>query len=168
MKKGFLSVLKVIPTAILALLLAVTVWIVAMMQKDPTEERRFTNTVTVEVRGLGEGLVMTNVLPETVSILMRAPVSTWATILNQRIGATAVIDVTDLEAGEHIVPIKIELPVAPIQITSYVPLTAKVVLEKYETRTYDIVVSEVGIIPAAFKAEDPVLEPASEIGRAHV
>ena len=62
MKKGFLSVLKVIPTAILALLLAVTVWIVAMMQKDPTEERRFTNTVTVEVRGLGEGLVMTNVL----------------------------------------------------------------------------------------------------------
>ena len=161
MKKGFLSVLKVIPTAILALLLAVTVWIVAMMQKDPTEERRFTNTVTVEVRGLGEGLVMTNVLPETVSILMRAPVSTWATILNQRIGATAVIDVTDLEAGEHIVPIKIELPVAPIQITSYVPLTAKVVLEKYETRTYDIVVNEVGIIPAAFKAEDPVLEPAS-------
>ena len=139
-----------IPTAILALLLAVTVWIVAMMQKDPTEERRFTNTVTVEVRGLGEGLVMTNVLPETVSILMRAPVSTWATILNQRIGATAVIDVTDLEAGEHIVPIKIELPVAPIQITSYVPLTAKVVLEKYETRTYDIVVSEVGIIPATY------------------
>ena len=38
---------------------------------------------------------------------------------------------------------------------------SKVVLEKYETRTYDIVVSEVGIIPAAFKAEDPVLEPAS-------
>ena len=53
MKKSFLSVLKVIPTAILALLLALTVWIVAMTQKDPTEERRFTNTVSVEVRGLG-------------------------------------------------------------------------------------------------------------------
>lgn len=152
---------SVFPSALLAILLAISVWIVAITQKDPTEERRFTNTVTVELRGLDDGMVMTNLLPETVNILMRAPVSTWQKIINRRIAAKAIIDVTGLSTGDHTVPIQIEIDSSPIQITSYAPQTVKVSLEKYETRSFDIAVSEVGEIPTAFRADEPIIEPAS-------
>lgn len=160
MIRFFRTIGKFIPTLMLSVLLALTVWIIAITQADPTEERRFTNSVTVELRGLADDLIMTNTLPETVNILMRAPTSTWSTIINQRIGATAVIDVSGLEAGEHTVPIKIEIETSPIQVTSFAPQSVKVVLEAYETRKYDVVVQETGTILAAYKADPPVLEPA--------
>lgn len=160
MIRFFRAIGKFIPTLTLSIILAMTIWIVAITQDDPTEERRFTNPVTVELRGLAEDLIMTNTLPETVNILMRAPASTWSAILNQRIGATAVIDVSGLEAGEHTVPIAIEIETSPIQVTSFAPQSVKVVLEAYETRKYDVVVQETGTILAAYKADPPVLEPA--------
>ena len=161
MKKAFIVLRSVLPTLLMSFLLAMTVWIVSITQRDPTEERRFTNTVTIELRGLPDNYVMTNALPETVNILMRAPASTWQTIINRRIGATAVVDVSELEPGEHTVPIQIEIDTSPIQVTSYAPQNVKVILEEYETRTYDVVVSEIGTIPAAFRADPAVLEPAS-------
>lgn len=160
MIKFFRVMGKFIPTLILSIFLALTVWIIAVTQADPTEERRFTNPVTVELRGLAENLIMTNTLPETVNVLMRAPTSTWATIVNQRIGATAVIDVSGLEAGEHTVPIAVEIDMSPVQVTSFAPQSVKVVLEAYETRTYDVNVQETGTILTAYKAELPVADPA--------
>ncbi len=156
MKKRLASLLRSLGSFAVALILALTVWVVAITSSDPTEERRFSNTVTVELTGLGEGLVMTNVLPEQVSINLRAPASTWKRITNSRIPAKAIVDVTGLEPGEHEVPVKIQIGIEPILITSFSPQTIKVILERYETRTFDLTVVESGVVPTAFKAESPV------------
>ena len=159
MKKFFGSFIKILPSIILSLLLSITVWVIAVTEKDPTEERRFPNTINIEVVGLSDDLVMTNSLPEQVYLKLRAPSSVWDKIVNDRVQATAVIDVTGLREGKHQVPVQIKLPVDPISIISYSPETAEVDLEKYETREFEVKVTEMGEIPTAFKGETPVVSP---------
>ncbi len=156
MKKQMVSFLKNLSSIGIAFVLALTVWVVAITSTDPTEERRFGNTVTVELVGLEEGLVMTNTLPEQITINLRAPASIWKQITNSRLSAKAIVDVTGLQPGEYEIPLKIQIGIEPILITSFSPQSVKVVLEKYETRTFDLTISEVGSIPTAFKAEVPV------------
>ena len=157
MKKIILHILKDIPLILMCILLAFFIWIFATMTTDPTEEGRFSQTVTIETVGLKEGMIITNGLPYTVSINLRAPNSVWRRISLERIQAKAIVDVTGLEPGVHQVPITIQIGIKPIQIVSYTPNTATVTIEKYETRKFDLVVEESGDIPTAFRAETPVL-----------
>ena len=157
MNKHFVSFMRRISTFIVSLILALAVWVVAITSTDPTEERRFTNPISVELFGLSNGLVMTNSLPDMISVDLRAPASVWTKIINGRISGKALIDVSGLEAGEHEVPVQIQIGIEPIMISSYSPQTAKIILEKYETRTYDITVNEKGDVPTAFKVDPPAL-----------
>lgn len=157
MKKIFLHILKDIPLILMCILLAFFIWIFATMTSDPTEEGRFSQTVTIETVGLGEDMIITNGLPYTVSINLRAPNSIWRRISLERIQGKAIVDVTGLEPGTHQVPITVQIGISPIQIVSFTPNTATVTIEKYETREYNVVVDESGEIPTAFRAETPVL-----------
>lgn len=152
MKKLTLSFLKDIPLILLSILLAFFIWVFATISSDPTEEGRFPQTVTIETVGLSENMILTNGLPYTVSINMRAPNSIWRRISLERIAAKAIIDVTGLEPGIHQVPISVEVGISPVQIISFSPSTATVTLEEFETREYEIGVEEKGEISTAFRA----------------
>lgn len=157
MKKIFLHILKDIPLILMCLLLAFFIWIFATMTSDPTEEGRFSQTVTIETVGLEEDMIITNGLPYTVSINLRAPNSIWRRISLERIQAKAIVDVTGLEPGVHQIPISVQVGISPVQVVSFTPNVATVTIEKYETREYEITVNETGDIPTAFRAEAPVL-----------
>ncbi len=163
MKNRFLHLFNILPSIAIALLLAIAVWIVSISEKDPTEERRFTNNITIELVGLGDGLVMTNSLPEGINLKLRAPQSVWQRITNDRLPAKATIDVTNLSEGSYHIPIKIEVGAKPIMVASYTPNVAKVTLEKYATREFDVMVAEVGEIPTAFQSDLPVVDPSKVI-----
>ena len=157
MSKRFVSFFRSMSTFGASLILALAVWVVAITSTDPTEERRFTNPISIELVGLSDGLVLTNTLPDLISVDLRAPASVWTKIINGRISGKALIDVSGLEAGEYEVPVQIQIGIEPIMISSYSPQTVKIVLEKYETRTFNITVNEKGDVPAAFKVDPPVL-----------
>ncbi len=157
MKKLFLNILKDIPLILLSIFLAFLIWVFASISSDPTEEGRFSQTVSIETVGLADDMIITNGLPYTVSINLRAPNSVWRRISLERIQGKAVIDVTGLEPGVHQVPITIQIDVSPIQIVSYNPSSATVTIEKFEQREYNVEVNEIGEIPTAFRAEAPVL-----------
>ncbi len=157
MKKLFLALLKDIPLILLSLLLAFLIWVFATISSDPTEEGRFSQTVSIETVGLEDDMIITNGLPYTVSINLRAPNSVWRRISLERIPGKAVIDVTGLEPGVHQVPISIQIGVSPIQVVSYNPSSVTVTIEKYEQREYNVEVDTTGEIPTAFRSESPVL-----------
>lgn len=157
MKKILLHILKDIPLILLSILLALFIWVFATVSTDPTEEGRFSQTVTIETVGLQDNMIITSGLPYTVSINLRAPNSIWRRISLERIPGKAIIDVTGLDAGVHQVPITAQIGISPVQILSFTPNTATVTLEKYETREYQINVEEKGDIPTAFRAETPIL-----------
>ena len=157
MKKLFLAFLKDIPLILLSIFLAFLIWVFATISSDPTEEGRFSQTVSIEAVGLAEDMIITNGLPYTVSINLRAPNSVWRRISLERIPGKAIIDVTGLEPGVHQVPITVQIGVSPIKIVSYNPSSATVTIEKYEQREYTVEVDEKGDIPTAFRSETPVL-----------
>jgi len=157
MKKIFLHIIKDIPLILMCLLLAFFIWIFATMTSDPTEEGRFSQTVTIETVGLKDDMIITNGLPYTVSINLRAPNSIWRRISLERIQAKAIVDVTNLEPGVHQVPLSVQVGISPVQVISFTPNVATVTIEKYETREFAVTVDESGDIPTAFRAEAPVL-----------
>ena len=159
MKRLFLHILKNIPLILLSIALAFFIWIFATISSDPTEEGRFSNSVTIETVGLEENMVVTSGLPYSVSINLRAPNSIWRRISLERVTAIAVIDVTGLEPGTHQIPINVQVGISPVQILSYSPSTANVTIEKYETREYPVTVVEKGEISSAFRASTPVVSP---------
>ena len=159
MKKLFLTILKDIPLILVCILLAFFIWIFATMTTDPTEEGRFSQTVTIETVGLGDDMIITSGIPYTVSINLRAPNSVWRRISLDRPQAKAIIDVTGLEPGVHTVPISVQIGISPVQIVSYTPSTATVTIEKYESREYNVEIIESGDIPTAFRAETPIVSP---------
>ena len=159
MKRLFLHILKNIPLILLSIALAFFIWIFATISSDPTEEGRFSNSVTIETVGLEENMIVTSGLPYSVSINLRAPNSIWRRISLERVTAKAVIDVTGLEPGTHQIPINVQIGISPVQILSYSPSTANVTIEKYETREYPVTVVEKGEISSAFRASTPVVSP---------
>ena len=157
MKKLFLQFLKDIPLIILCIFLAFFIWIFATMTSDPTEEGRFSQTITIETVGLAENCMITSGLPSSVSVNLRAPNSVWRRISMERVQGKAIIDVTGLEPGTHQIPISVQIGISPVQIISVTPSVANVTIEEFETREYPIVVEETGDIPTAFRADAPVL-----------
>ena len=157
MKKIFLQFLKDIPLIILCIFLAFFIWIFATMTSDPTEEGRFSQTITIETAGLAENCMITSGLPSSVSVNLRAPNSVWRRISMERVQGKAIIDVTGLEPGTHQIPVSVQIGISPVQIISVTPNVATVTIEEFETREYPIVVEETGDIPTAFRADAPVL-----------
>lgn len=157
MKNLFLKILRNIPGILVSILIAIVIWIFAVSTSDPTEEGRFPQSVQIEMTCLEEGLILTNDLPYTVNINLRAPKSVWRRIELEKVNAKAVIDVSGLDEGEHEIPIKVNVGISPIQILSFTPSVATVHLERFETRVYPLTVKETGEVPTAFKADAPVL-----------
>ena len=157
MKKLFLQFLKDIPLIILCIFLAFFIWIFATMTSDPTEEGRFSQTITIETVGLAENCMVTSGLPSSVTVNLRAPNSVWRRISLERVQGKAIIDVTGLEPGTYQIPISVQIGIAPVQIISVTPSVATVTIEQFETREYPIVIEETGDIPTAFRADAPVL-----------
>ena len=157
MKKIFLQFLKDIPLIILCIFLAFFIWIFATMTSDPTEEGRFSQTITIETVGLAENCMITSGLPSSVTVNLRAPNSVWRRISLERVQGKAIIDVTGLEPGTYQIPISVQIGISPVQIISVTPSVATVTIEQFETREYPIVIEETGDIPTAFRADAPVL-----------
>lgn len=157
MKKFILQVLRNIPLIVLCILLAFFIWVFATMTTDPTEEGRFTQTISIETVGLDEEYIITSGIPNSVSVNLRAPNSIWRRISMERVQGKAIIDVTNLEPGTHQIPINVQIGIAPVQVISVSPAVASITIEQYETREYPVTVDESGDIPTAFRADTPVL-----------
>ena len=127
------------------------------MTSDPTEEGRFSQTITIETVGLDENCMITSGLPTSVSSNLRAPNSVWRRISMERVQGKAVLDVSGLGPGTYQIPIAVQIGISPVQVISVTPGVATITIEQYETREYPVIVEETGDIPTAFRADAPVL-----------
>ncbi|MCD4752417.1 MAG: hypothetical protein K8R40_05055, partial [Anaerolineaceae bacterium] len=68
---------KYFPTFLLAFVLAVIVWMLAVTAGDPNEERIYPGTIPIEVVGLDENLILVSMDPMTTTVELSAPQSIW-------------------------------------------------------------------------------------------
>jgi YbbR domain-containing protein len=146
-----------IRTIILALALAVAVWISAVTAADP-DEIRSPIAVPLEIIGQNPSLIITSELPSTVEVTLRAPRSVWEQITAQENSIRAVLDISNLEAGEHTADIAIQIAVRPTQLVLSNPASVSLTLERLAARTLPVDLSLSGQPAVGYQAGDPEID----------
>ena len=146
-------------TFLLALVLAIAVWISAVTAADP-DEVHAPLTIPLDITGKDNSLVMTSKVPATIQVTLRAPQSVWEQLTAQENSVRAFLDLSGLSAGEHVLNIKVQVTVRPTQIVLTNPTTVTVALEPFATKTLPVNLSLSGQSATGYRAGDATLNPA--------
>jgi YbbR domain-containing protein len=151
------NIARQLPTFLTALILALVVWVIAVTANDPSIQKDYPVTVPVEVIGQATDMVITNQLPETVSLTLKAPSSVWTTLIDEKAPVRAIIDLSGLGEGAHTVPIQIEIGTRPVEVITYNPRSVDIQLEKLATGQFDITAVTIGNASIGYQMGIPVL-----------
>ena len=130
--------LKILPTFLLAFILALAVWAIAVTASDPTQERIYPRPVEIEIIGQSPGLMLTSDVHDQITLDLSAPQSIWDRLLNDNIPVRAIVDLSGLGAGSHDLPIQIQIGISPVRVLSYSPQTLNVTLESLSSKSLPI------------------------------
>jgi YbbR domain-containing protein len=115
----------------------------------------------VEIVGQSTDLVISNELPETVSLTLRAPTSAWTTLIDEKVPVRAIIDLSGLGEGEHTVPIQIEIGIKPVEVVSYNPRSIDIKLEKLASSQFNITAITAGSTAIGYQLGTPEISDTS-------
>jgi YbbR domain-containing protein len=142
-----------LPRLILSLVLAIAVWISAVTEADPTQQRIYPRPILIEVIGQNPATMVTNNIPSQVSLTLSAPRSIWDRMISETSPIRAVIDLSGLAAGEHQVTVQIQIGIRPVQIVSFTPPTVAVTLEALSSKVFTVQLVQQGEPAVGFQAE---------------
>ena len=148
---------KTLPSLLIAFLLALAVWVMAINSSDPSVEKVYPNDVPIEIVGQSTDTVINTDLSENVAITLRAPTSIWNTLLVEKAPVRAFIDLAGLGVGPHTVPIQIQVGTKPVEIITYNPRSITLDIEPLLTQNMDIRVILRGKSANWIPGEEPVL-----------
>jgi YbbR domain-containing protein len=154
---SFRKAKRIFPTFFTALILAITVWIIAVTASDPAENRSYPRNVPIEIVGQDTNLVMTSDLPTNVSIVLNTPQSVWTAILSAQSPVRAVVDLSGLGAGTHTIDLQIQVNIQPVKVVSYSPRAVSIKLEALASKAIPLDLVIRGEPAIGYQAEDPIL-----------
>jgi YbbR domain-containing protein len=121
----------------LALVLAIVVWIVAVQQENPIVQNTFGEPIQIEVRNQPAG---TTFLPdgfdESVTLTVRAPQKNWQDLRPDKFRAW--IDLEGHDVGEYQVPIQVECLDKNVRVVELRPANIPVRLREEISRTVPV------------------------------
>jgi len=148
---------KFVPTIFTAIILAIAVWVLAVTSTDPVQRRNYGRPVEIEIVGLKPSLVITSDVPETVSIILSAPSSLWASELTSSDAIRAIADLSGVGAGDHTIPINLQINARPVNVESYSPDQIEIMIEETYSESFDIDLISPSSPAIGYEANDPVL-----------
>ena len=154
----FRWIAKNLGTLILAFVLALFVWVTAVLTQDPNEETVF-GPVTLERLGQGADLLLVSEVPSQVRVTMRAPKSVWTLLNNEPDRVQAWLDLSGLEAGEYIVPVKVRIEANPIRVVLLDPQEVRLTLENLVSKDFTVQIAVSGDLPLGYRKGTPQVEP---------
>jgi YbbR domain-containing protein len=152
---------KNVPTFLTAFVLALMVWVMAVSATDPVIVQAFPTDIPIQVIGKDSTLLVTNSIPTDLTLTLSAPRSVWNQLTSSPNLVRAFVDLSGLEAGQHEVPVQVQVGITPVRVKSYTPQTTTVVLQQFASQVYTIQISETGTQPVGFQFSDPVLDPVT-------
>ncbi len=157
MKAIFQVTMKNFSNLLLALALSIAVWISAVTAADPTVEKVFPRTTTIDFVGKDPSLVMLENSASQVSITMSAPQSIWDSLTRDTGMVRALVDLSELGPGEHDVPVQIQVGVSPVRVVTYTPASITIRLDAIVTKVLPIRLIVKGEPDIGYLAETAVL-----------
>jgi YbbR domain-containing protein len=119
-------------SALLALLLAVVVWVVAVYEKSPPRTDFFPTAIPLQVINLSGGLLISGSVPAECKVRLRALASTWQELKPEDFEAT--VDLDQLQAGQHEVPVMIKTLKDGVVLLGAEPAQVTINLAETDTR----------------------------------
>jgi YbbR domain-containing protein len=150
-------------TFLWAFALAVAVWISAVTSADPDEMRTLPSPIPIQIIGQASNLVMSTDIPKEVEVTLRAPSSVWDLIEADPQLVRAILDLSSMSSGEHVVELQIQIDARPIQIVSVAPRAVTFTLEPLTTKTLDVDLSISGEAAIGYQVGDATIEPGEVV-----
>lgn len=146
-------------TFLLALMLAMAVWVSAVFANDPNVDDVISGEVALELIGLSDNLVFLDGPPSTVSVRVRAPESVWQKINDNPELIKATVNFTGVEAGSHTLPVNVTAQISPAQVVEVLPETVTISLENEVVEDMRVELVRVGDPAPGFQVEAFSLTP---------
>ena len=146
-------------TLLVSFLLAVLVWVSAVVTADPNEECALPYTVSIEIVGKDPNMLIMDQSQDQVSFTFYAPRSVCQKLESDRSSVRAWVNLSGLGAGVHDVPVQDQISMSLVRKVRMDPETIQITLEVLETKEFTITLVVSGEPPLAYKAETPVVDP---------
>jgi YbbR domain-containing protein len=156
-------------TLLMAFFLAVLVWIVAVSEGNPVEERSL--TVPIELVGKPDDMMLIGSVITRTEVTLRATRLAWLRLTPRQVNVSA--DLSDLEPGTHPVKLQYSTTEENVRIQQVEPAEVTVTLERSAVREIPVDVTLLGQPAAGYESEPPQLSadtvtvsgPSSAVGR---
>ena len=143
---------------LLALILAVIVWLVSANQENPSVRDVFPDPIPVEVRNKPAGMVVFGDIVDRIQVSIRAPRNSWD---NLRAGSfQAWIDLIGLDADIHDVEVQVKCSDRAVKIVDKKPSKVAVRLEVLKEKQLDVKPVVVDSPPLGYIYRTPIVTPA--------
>lgn len=146
-----------LPLMVMALVLAVLAWFVALEQANPTVERIYPQPLPVSLRDPPEDMLVVGSFDERVQVTLRTTESVWNSLEPDDFEVTA--DLGGLGPGTHEVPVEVSLEQEPSRILSREPATVEVELSSQSNRIVPVQVEVEGTPPVGYVSRSTILQP---------
>ncbi len=125
-------------TLLLAFVLAVVVWVSAVITNDPNEQHIYPLGIPIEVVGQDASLLQINKTIAQVQLTIEAPRSIWTQLNNRPETLRAWIDLSGLGPGEYTLQVKTQVKLTPSRVLLVDPAEVTVILEPIATRAFPV------------------------------
>jgi YbbR domain-containing protein len=148
-------------TLILALVLAVVVWISAVTAANPNIEE--TRSVPLELIGLDPDMLVIGNVPTQVRVTLEAPSSVMDSISASENAVQAWVDISGLDPGTNDLGVQVQINPSfrPVRRISVIPEIVSITLEPLLTRTYPVNLEVTGEPAVGYQKGRLNSEPAS-------
>lgn len=150
---------KNLSTLLIAFLLAVIVWVSAVWAADPNELNVLERSIPIEFIGQSPNLQLMGDPAGSVMLTLNAPSSVWKELNSNTESVRAWVDLTGLEAGEHTLPIQVQILPRLVRLVSQDPEQITVQLEPLVTKTYTVTAQLIGSPPTGYQAGEAAISP---------
>ncbi|MFP4322607.1 MAG: YbbR-like domain-containing protein [Anaerolineales bacterium] len=139
---------------IVSLLLAFGIWIIAVLQTDPIQQRNYANLIDVDFRTSDEIILADYTPDDGVLVTIRAPRSVWDELRPDQIKVVA--DLRNVEPGTRSVPLEARLEDdLRGTVVEVVPDEIEVVLQALVTQRIPVAVNVVSEPPSGYSYPAP-------------
>ncbi len=146
---------------ILALVLAVVVWISAVTAANPNIEQ--TRSVPLDLIGLDPDMMVVGNVATQVRVTLEAPSSVMDSMSASEKAVQAWVDISGLEPGTHDLEVQVQINPAyrPVRRSSVIPDIISITLEPLLTRTYPVNLDVTGEPAVGYQKGRLSSEPSS-------
>lgn len=144
---------------LLSLALAIVIWVVALNEQDPFEEKVFPQPVPIAITNLPGGMVLVGNPPTTVDVRVRAPASVWASLNGDQLHA--FVDLSGAQGGSVTLPIQATVDQRDARITGITPAEIHLTVETIATRTVPVRLVTSGDAAVGYQVGKATVQPAT-------